>query len=605
MNGRVIGQYRVTGILGEGGMGIVYAAQHTLLHRPAAIKVLQPGLSDQKDIVRRLFNEARAATVIRHPSIVEVYDFGWTDDGAAFIVMEYLDGETLRARCKRSSPHWSTALVLARQIASALAAAHAKDIIHRDLKPDNIFLVPDPEIPGSERIKLLDFGIARITDPGQHKTRTGAVIGTPTYMAPEQCRGVAVDARADLYALGCILFELCTGRPPFVGEGEGDVLIAHVNTPPPLLASLASGIPNEVESLVQRLLEKAPSHRIKTADELIEIIDATRSALKRNARLGSLPDVVAPASCEEDDGDELDSSRGIDSLFPGGSARSLTLPERPRSRPTRRKVHETSSFVGAREGPSLRAPAAPTSLDVDTTLSNAAGAHPPTEQHQGSARRLVPALVMAGGFAIIGVLGLVLVLFQGGDERPREVVPARSTAEPGASTSTASLVIDAMAPGLPSVAPTAPPARRATEVTISIHSEPSGAMITKGDTVVGTTPIDVKVPVGDQDLEYEIRRPGYQTRTLVLKPTDPHLRLVRLVQSPRVQPSGPARHSSSPKEPRRPPAMPLPISPSPQPAPPPPQVESATSPAAPPPAPPPEPTPPLTTSPENRGINPF
>ncbi|HEX2691149.1 MAG TPA: serine/threonine-protein kinase, partial [Kofleriaceae bacterium] len=253
----VIGQYRVTGLIGQGGMGAVYAAEHALLGRPAAIKVLLPDLSQKQDIVLRFFNEARAATAIRHPGIIEIYDFGWTPEGAAFIVMEHLEGETLGRRLARGGLRWQAALAIARQIAGALAAAHGKGIVHRDLKPDNIFLVPDPEVPGGERIKLLDFGIAKLagdTSPTMNVTRTGAVMGTPTYMAPEQCRGVAVDHRADLYALGCVVFELCSGRPPFVGEGTGDVLAAHIHVPAPSLASLGIEVPRAVEDLVQQLL---------------------------------------------------------------------------------------------------------------------------------------------------------------------------------------------------------------------------------------------------------------------------------------------------------------------------------------------------------------
>ncbi|HWO20233.1 MAG TPA: serine/threonine-protein kinase [Kofleriaceae bacterium] len=300
MEGRLIGQYRVTGVLGKGGMGVVYAARHTLLGRPAAVKVLLPKLSDDQAIVTRFFNEARAATAIQHPGIVEVYDFGWTNEGAAFIVMEHLQGETLRARRKRGPMPWNHALAVTRQIAGALSAAHAAGIVHRDLKPDNIFLVPDPEVPGGERIKLLDFGIAKLTgtSTGLSMTRTGAVIGTPTYMAPEQCRGVAVDSRADLYSLGCILFELLAGRPPFVGEGEGEVLAAHIHVPPPALGSLARGLPSGSEALVQRLLAKAPRDRVQTADEVIRRIDAAGATLgdPRAIISASNPSLRPPAS---------------------------------------------------------------------------------------------------------------------------------------------------------------------------------------------------------------------------------------------------------------------------------------------------------------------
>jgi eukaryotic-like serine/threonine-protein kinase len=302
MHGGIVGQYRITGLLGQGGMGAVYAAEHTLLGRLAAVKVLLPEYSHDQEIVTRFFNEARAATAVRHPGIVEIYDFGWHTDGSAYIAMERLDGQSLSARSAHRPMPWSAALTIVRQIAGVLAAAHAKGIVHRDLKPDNVFLVPDPEVPGGERIKLLDFGIAKLAGdkPTQHKTRTGAVIGTPTYMAPEQCRGVSVDHRADLYSLGCILFELCTGRAPFVGEGAGDVLAAHIHVPVPAMSSLVKGVPVEVERLVQRLLAKQPNERMQTGEEVIKSIDVATRALSQSgpqAIVSSrLPRAASPVS---------------------------------------------------------------------------------------------------------------------------------------------------------------------------------------------------------------------------------------------------------------------------------------------------------------------
>jgi serine/threonine protein kinase len=188
-------------------------------------------------------------------------------------------------------------------IAGALGAAHAKGIVHRDLKPDNIFLVLDPEVPGGERIKLLDFGIAKLagdTAPNVQVTRTGAVMGTPTYMAPEQCRGVAIDHRADLYSLGCILFELCAGRPPFVGEGTGDVLTAHIHLPPPTFAASGVKAPAPVEQLLQRLLIKSPERRIQSAEVLIADIDAAtaekRAATSASTSAGRARSVVSSSS---------------------------------------------------------------------------------------------------------------------------------------------------------------------------------------------------------------------------------------------------------------------------------------------------------------------
>jgi tRNA A-37 threonylcarbamoyl transferase component Bud32 len=274
---RFIGNYRVTRLLSEGGMGVVYAAEHRLLGRPAAIKLLLDQYSRNPQIVQRFFTEARAATAIRHPGIVEIYDFGHQDDGSAYIAMELLEGEDLDTRVRRLGRlPVGQSIHMAMQIASALAAAHAHGVVHRDLKPANIFLVPDPQVIGGERIKLLDFGIAKVAaseadataDPGA-RTQAGIVMGTPSYMAPEQCLGAAqVDARADLYAVGCILFEMLCGRPPFSGATGMDIIAAHLRQPPPRPREVVPEIPVELEALILLLLEKDPARRPQSASEL-------------------------------------------------------------------------------------------------------------------------------------------------------------------------------------------------------------------------------------------------------------------------------------------------------------------------------------------------
>jgi serine/threonine-protein kinase len=274
--GAVIGNYQIVRKLGEGGMGVVYLGQHTLLGRRAAIKVLLPTLSARPDIVNRFFNEARAVTTISDPGIVQVFDFGYHTDGSAFIVMEFLEGEPLDQRLARLGklPVYE-ALRLCRQLASSLAAAHAQHIIHRDLKPENIFLVHDGEVQSGERSKILDFGIAKLSDehPGKMKTNTGALMGTPVYMSPEQCRGLAeLDHRSDIYALGCVLFHLMTGRPPFEGEGMGDIIAAHIREPAPVPSSRTPEIPANVDALVMRCLAKAPADRYQTMIELATAI---------------------------------------------------------------------------------------------------------------------------------------------------------------------------------------------------------------------------------------------------------------------------------------------------------------------------------------------
>jgi eukaryotic-like serine/threonine-protein kinase len=258
-------------------MGVVYRAQHQLIGKAAAVKLLLPELSSNHDIVNRFFTEARAATAVRHPGIVEVFDFGYLQNGMAYIVMELLEGEPLSRRLqvvgKIEERH---ALIITRGVASALAAAHSKQIVHRDLKPDNIFLVPDDGMQGGERPKILDFGIAKVSEAQRgtgSKTRTGAVMGTPTYMSPEQCRGAGeVDHRSDLYSVGCILYEMVTGRPPFQAEGVGELIAAHMLIEPDAPTKHNPQLSAQTEALIKNLLAKQPSQRIQSAAELARIL---------------------------------------------------------------------------------------------------------------------------------------------------------------------------------------------------------------------------------------------------------------------------------------------------------------------------------------------
>ena len=278
MIGRVVGKYKILDQIAEGGMGLVYRAEHVVLGSPAAVKVLLPQFTRDTVVVDRFFQEAKAASAIRHAGIVDVFDYGRLPSGQAFIAMELLRGEDLAGfatRHGRLPP--SLAAQIAMQMLSALDAAHMAGVIHRDLKPDNIYLVRDAGAPGAIRVKILDFGIAKlIGDPhgdphgarhsARPKTKGGAILGTPTYMAPEQCRGGAVlDARADLYAVGCILFELLTGRPPFVGDGDGEIMAMHIYEPPPRLSNLVRDLPVELDALLAKLLTKAPEDRIPSA----------------------------------------------------------------------------------------------------------------------------------------------------------------------------------------------------------------------------------------------------------------------------------------------------------------------------------------------------
>jgi serine/threonine-protein kinase len=270
--GRTVGKYRLLAQLGEGGMGTVYRAEHVVLGSPAAVKILLPQFTQDPVVVDRFFQEARAASAIRHAGIVEVFDFGRLPTDQAYIAMELLRGEELSSfLARRGALDPSLAVQIATQMLAALNATHLVGVIHRDLKPDNIFLVPDPGAPGAIRVKILDFGIAKLTgralagQPGRPRTKN-LILGTPAYMAPEQCRGATeLDARADLYAVGCLLFELLTGRPPFVASGDGEVMAMHIYEPPPRLSNLAPHLPVELDALIAKLLTKDPADRIPSA----------------------------------------------------------------------------------------------------------------------------------------------------------------------------------------------------------------------------------------------------------------------------------------------------------------------------------------------------
>jgi eukaryotic-like serine/threonine-protein kinase len=275
VKGTIVGSYRIVDTLSVGGMGTVYRAEHTLIGRLAAVKVLHPELCANRSMVNRFFNEARATTSIKHPGIVEVFDFGYMPSGHAYLIMEFLEGMPLSQRVRQRGPiPEGEAALLLRGVCIALSAAHDKGIVHRDLKPDNIFVIPDADSALGERTKILDFGIAKLSDIGLAggTTKTGAVMGTPTYMSPEQCRGTGdVDHRADLYSIGCIFYELVTGRPPFIGAGAGEAIGSHlfINPEPP---SCHVALSAETDTLIMKLLAKQPEQRVQSAKELASLL---------------------------------------------------------------------------------------------------------------------------------------------------------------------------------------------------------------------------------------------------------------------------------------------------------------------------------------------
>lgn len=333
-------------------MGVVYEGMREDIAQRAALKILRPEYATNPDLAGRFFNEARAANLIAHPGIVKVYDYGH-NAGVAYLAMEYLEGESLWQRIERRgrlSP--SDALRLARQIASALEAAHRVHIVHRDLKPDNVFIVADSESPGGERAKLLDFGIAKMADEyrGSVRTQVNVIMGTPTYMAPEQCRGSkGVADKTDVYALGVMLFEMLAGRPPFVAAEPGEYLALHMLTPAPSLREFVQGVPDAVTQLIDRMLAKDPAGRPNMAEVATQL--RRFSATSGDLDVAILPE--QPSAEPSLAGTAMAAearARGLLPTVPGGVEKPSPTPLPPPSAPP---TPSTPHSPGARRGSPL------------------------------------------------------------------------------------------------------------------------------------------------------------------------------------------------------------------------------------------------------------
>jgi serine/threonine protein kinase len=298
LSGAVLAErYRLIRILGQGGMGNVFLAEHVTTGKPLAVKVLALRWSAQPEYRDRFLREARAATRIGHEHVVEVHDFGETPNGSVFMAMELLQGEELAALVAREAPlPWPRTKSIALQVCRALYAAHEKGVLHRDIKPENCWRMRR----GANRdfIKVIDFGIAKIVgderDPNSSLTRAGTIFGTPEYMSPEQARGRPVDARSDVYATGVLIYELVTGQVPFTGETFMDVLTQQVSAepPPPRTVAPQADIPIELEEVIAKALRKAPEDRYPSMRELAEAVAAIPTHRHRETVPARQPDTA-------------------------------------------------------------------------------------------------------------------------------------------------------------------------------------------------------------------------------------------------------------------------------------------------------------------------
>ena len=478
MIGQVLsGLYKVHSRIGRGGMGTVYMAVHIHLDKPFAVKVLSDQIATNKSAIQRLLQEARTASSIDHDNIVDVFSFDATEDGRVFLVMELLEGVSLAELVERGPMRLERALPIARQVCQALEAAHARGVVHRDLKPENVFICRKRD---ADFVKVLDFGISKVraADAEQVRvTKTGQLVGTPLYMSPEQARGeLDVDHRADVYAMGVMLFEMLTGHPPFEGTNYFQLLWKHGNEPAPSARIRAPELPESLDRVLLRALEKKPDARFQNMRDFEEALVAVAPEIGSPDRLISLPPREASTTPPTLVG-------GVEPTAPSAPTR------RPWLVALAAVVLIAGGFVFARVtndgGSETRIGEAERSERITTITTD----RPPASSEPTGAISAALSSMAAGA----------------------TMEPADPTTNPATE----------MEPTMPVGVP--PPAL----VEIRLESTPSGATVRIGEETLGRTPIDVPLPAG-APVDVQLRLSGYALERFTLTPVEGLSRAVRL-----------------------------------------------------------------------------
>ncbi|WP_224247225.1 serine/threonine protein kinase [Hyalangium gracile] len=519
--GRVLNErFKILEALGSGGMGRVYKAVQSPLDRLVALKVLNPQYGQDKDpgFQRRFFLEASVTAKLRHPNTVTVIDYGKTDDGIYYIAMEYLEGQTLSQLLTQNGPlPWPRVLSIAQQIARSLREAHKIGLIHRDLKPANVMILNQET--DHDVVKVLDFGLVKsfMPDSGQFPadvslTQAGVILGSPQYMAPEQARNIS-DPRSDVYSLGVVLYQMLVGRPPFHAEQGIDIIVKHMNEPPPAFGAVwpNHAIPPEVEALVMKCLAKRPAERFDSMDA---VIDSIRRAL---------------------------TSAGISGVHSGPHSFGTSPGSGPLTGPHTGPIappHQAISPSGA----------ATMSLDISVE-----------EPEAGKRRNSLP-IALFGGAVLVGVT--VALVFALRSPTPQPVLPppaqpvAIPSAPPAQQPPPSSEVAEALTPeDLPPLpaSPSAeePPPQEAEAapqlVRFVITSEPSGARVTYAGKSLGPTPVELKVPAdasGRASARLTFDLSGYSSVTATPEGDGPEIRFTqKLKKKPSSRPQRPQNSS--------------------------------------------------------------
>ncbi|MGH9767436.1 MAG: protein kinase domain-containing protein [Blastocatellia bacterium] len=412
------GRYRIESYLGGGGMGAVYRATHVHIDTELAVKVLHPDLVANQSAIERFRREAKAAGRIRHPNAIQVTDFGATSEGIVYLVMELVDGRSLRELIHQEKTFEPRrAINIMHQVCAAIEAAHQSGVIHRDLKPDNILV---KHVGAMEKVKVLDFGIAKLreqssfSEAGSALTREGTVIGTPEYMSPEQCRGRGLDARSDIYSLGTILYEMLCGSPPFTGDSPFEVVAKHLKDTTRPLRQIRPAIPGAIERVVMRALEKDPDNRPPSAVDFSHELREAIKQTKDNYATEIIASPPAPDPSPEDDDDAQGDFRprskeqvrisGDDTIIDSFMADRRTMEATPSSRETR--VYSDKNIPS--QAPEAENPRPESVQEVRSYATPVSS--PEAVNEDGSARKPLgsPMLIIAATVILI-VTGGVLV----------------------------------------------------------------------------------------------------------------------------------------------------------------------------------------------------
>jgi len=530
-------KYVVEAKLGGGGMGQVFRARQRPIDRTVAIKLLHPKYVADAEVQERFLREAQTASQLTHPNTITIYDFGRAGDDLYFIAMEYVDGQPLADLIREHGtlPLDRAGPILI-QIAQSLGEAHRKGIIHRDLKPDNVMISTGAD--GNDQAKVLDFGIAKLTDQNVGLTQTGSVFGTPGYMSPEQARGDEVDSSADFYALTCTLYECLTGELPYKGSSALETMMKHQSDDIP---TLGPEFPNELNQFLARGMAKDPRQRLRAADDYIAAFMGCFVDRDPSNRPDSDPDISSSFSTPPGPGRPVESSefnqnpsaQPRDSDNSGSKTRSSQIPNVVGDQPTREadsleqsapddlafettgKQHETPSPASDRDSDSVagesytssppndtgpaqnKTPEQTDPTDSNTAASRVSDSHPSDESDSAETNltTTAPALLVLGVAALLGV-GFAVGSVLSTDSPESDEIAAPSSDDDNAN---------------PSAKSTA---------SIEITSEPEGAIVSIDGRQLGTTPLETSLDT-DEPFDVELNKPGYETESLDdIKPAD-------------------------------------------------------------------------------------